>query len=180
MTTRQSETPATVPTVTVATTKVDAGSYFHAVHVTRDDAPTIALPIYGDRSDAERLAADIRGALADAYTAGRADTDSQTHWRHPDASAAGIDSEWNGNAYRVEILACVEANSAPEAQAIVGSLLAARGGYGHNPGPLTGPGSWAPNVKRVERYATDADGERRITGDSADIVQVYDASPIPR
>lgn len=54
-------------------------------------------------------------------------------------------------AYRVTIVATVEADSAEEAQAITGRLL---GGHGHQgPIPLAGPGSWAPEVKKVERIS---------------------------
>lgn len=96
-----------VPTVSVATTKVDAGSYFHAVHVNRGDFPTVALPVYGDRPSAERLAAELRGALADAYLAG-------TGAEHDCGDAAvpntGDDETWRAAVVRLNNEAMTLAN----------------------------------------------------------------------
>ncbi|HUR18913.1 MAG TPA: hypothetical protein VMZ51_08270 [Acidimicrobiales bacterium] len=53
-------------------------------------------------------------------------------------------------AYRVTISAIVEADSAEEAQAVTGCLLAGvESPQGHPAGPLTGVGSWAPEVKII-------------------------------
>jgi hypothetical protein len=54
-------------------------------------------------------------------------------------------------AYRVTIVATVEAGSAEEAQRIAGNLLAGRSESGRI--PLTGAGSWAPETKKVERIS---------------------------
>lgn len=70
---------------------------------------------------------------------------------------ASSPDEWNGNTYRVELVAVVEANTAEEAQRDAGDLLAGRGVGG--PIPLTGPGSWAPDTKRVELVELDREAD---------------------
>lgn len=75
-------------------------------------------------------------------------------------------SPWNGNTYDVTVTARMEANTPDDATRDVGLLLA---GFGVRDDriPLSGPGSWAPDVK-VAELVTDEDdpeGYRRAAPD---------------
>jgi hypothetical protein len=68
MSTRQSTTPATVPTVHIHHERER-----RRVMITRGEEPPEPIATVDTWGDAERLASYLRGALADAYSAGRAD-----------------------------------------------------------------------------------------------------------
>lgn len=56
--------------------------------------------------------------------------------------------EWNGNTYKVHVEALVEASTEHEAQQVTGMMLAGRDQRGRVI-PLSGPDSWAPDVKTI-------------------------------
>ena len=75
-------------------------------------------------------------------------------------------------AYRVEIVALVEADSAAEAQQTTGLLLAGVNILPNDNGagtlPLNGPGSWAPTMKRITEVVADCSqcGDVRTPGEA--------------
>jgi hypothetical protein len=58
---------------------------------------------------------------------------------------------WNGKTFKITVSATIEASDAEEAQMIMGNLLAGRDhDFSAGMAPLTGAGSWAPEIKQIE------------------------------